>query len=107
MAQKTNPIQSQLKPNSKPISCPERFKNRSSISNVIAQISFFCLLHPVLYILFEKSLSVLSASQPFAKDMLMRKPRSMRIKKLTTNRMVANLRSEELNSGFVVSKLAL
>jgi hypothetical protein len=33
-----------------------------------------------------------------------RKPRSMRIKKLTTSRMVANLRFEELNSGFVVSK---
>jgi hypothetical protein len=35
-------------------------------------------------------------------DKLTRKRRSMKIKKLTTCRMVANLRFEELNSGFVV-----
>jgi hypothetical protein len=33
------------------------------------------------------------------------KPRSLRIKKLTINRMVANLRFEELNSGLIVSKI--
>jgi hypothetical protein len=36
-----------------------------------------------------------------------RKPRSLIIKKLTTSRMVANLRFEELNSGFVVSKFGV
>ena len=53
--------------------------------------SVFCILYPVLYMLFIKSLSLLSASQRFAVDKLMRKRRSMRIKKLTVSRLVANL----------------
>ena len=102
--------QSQSKPNqSQFLSDSKGLKNEvpflMSEVGYLSSVIFF--LHPVLCILFEKSLSLLSASQRIAVDKLMRKPRSMRIKKLTTNRMVANLRFEELNSGFVVSEFGL
>jgi len=52
------------------------------------------MLKPKIFLrtLFIKSLSLLSASQRFAADKTMRKPRSLKIKKLTTTRMVANLK---------------
>ena len=58
--------------------------------------SVFCILYPVLYILFIKSFGLLSASQRFAVDKLMRKRRSMRIKKLTVRRLIANLRQRRV-----------
>ena len=79
---------------------PERSKKRSSFLNVIDQISFsclfvlnsvFCIMYSVLFILFIKSMGLLSASQRFAMDKLIRKRRSMIIKKLTVSRLVANL----------------
>ena len=80
--EKTNPIQTQFNPKQSQFK-PKRTQFKPN---------------------FIKSLSLLSASQRFAVDKLTRKHRSMKIKKLTTCRMVANLRFEELNSGFVVSK---
>ena len=83
--------QTQFKP------CPERSRMGQLQKIFILKLRIF------LRILFIKSLSLLSASQRFAADKTMRKPRSLRIKKLTTSRMVANLKFEELNRGLVVS----
>jgi uncharacterized protein YraI len=75
---KTNPIQSQFKPKQ------SQFKHN---------FNNYLMLKPMVFLksLFKKSLSVLSASQRFAVDKSIRKRRSMRIKKLTVSRLVANL----------------
>jgi hypothetical protein len=86
-----NPKQSQNKPN---FIYPERSKNRSSIPNIRGQISFFCLLFSEFC--FNKSMSLLSASQRFAVDKLIRKRRTIRIKKLTVSRLVANLKQRRV-----------
>ncbi|MBC8469033.1 MAG: hypothetical protein H8D56_06135 [Planctomycetes bacterium] len=59
-------------------------------TNPISKILMLKLMI-LLRTLFKKSLSLLSASQRFALDKLIRKRRSMRIKKLTVSRLVANL----------------
>ena len=53
-------------------------------------------LRILLRTLFIKSLSLLSASQRFAADKTMRKPRSLRIKKLTIVWTGANLKNRRV-----------